>query len=143
MPKLNSYLNYDGKAEEAFIFYKSVFGGEFSAVNRMADMPGSEQLAEGEKGRIMHIALPIGDDILMGSDIVPSMGHQLNMGNYAYLSVFAESREEADRLFAGLSEGGEIEMALDDTFWGDYFGSFHDKFGIGWMINFPTHLSQA
>lgn len=138
MPKLNTYLNFDGKAEEAFNFYKSVFGGEFLGLNRMADMPGSEQLADDEKGRLMHISLPIGkEDVLMASDIVPSMGHKLNMGNYAYISVFTESREEADRLFDGLSNGGEVEMAMEDAFWGDYFGSFHDKFGIGWMINFP------
>ncbi|MCF2498226.1 VOC family protein [Dyadobacter chenhuakuii] len=138
MPKLNTYLNFDGKAEEAFNFYKSVFGGEFLMVQRMSDMPGAEQLPENERGHIMHISLPIGkDDVLMASDIVPSMGHKLELGNYAYISVFTDGREEADRLFAGLSEGGEIEMALEDTFWGDYFGSFRDKFGINWMINYP------
>jgi PhnB protein len=142
MPKLNTYLNFDGKSEEAFNFYKSVFGGEFSSVQKMSDMPGAEQLAENEKGRLMHISLPIGkDDVLMASDIVPSMGHKLNTGNYAYISVFTDSREEADRLFAGLSAGGEIEMALEDMFWGDYFGSFQDKFGIGWMINYPQQHS--
>lgn len=138
MPKLNSYLNFDGNTEEAFNFYKSVFGGEFQSVNRMSDMPGAEQLAENEKNRLMHIALPIGNgDILMASDTVPSMGHVLNVGNNSYISVFTDSREEADRLFNGLSADGVIEMALDDMFWGDYFGSFHDKFGVGWMINFP------
>lgn len=138
MPKLNTYLNFDGKSEEAFNFYKSVFGGEFLMVQRMADMPGAEQLPEDEKRRLMHISLRIGnDDVLMASDIVPSMGHKLSVGNHAYISVFTDSREEADRLFAGLSAGGEIEMALEDTFWGDYFGSFHDQFGIGWMINHP------
>jgi len=142
MPKINTYLNFDGKSEEAFNFYKSVFGGEFSSVNRMSDMPGAEQLTENEKGRLMHISLPIGkDDVLMASDTVPSMGHQLIPGNYSYISVFTESREEADRLFVGLAEGGEIEMALEDTFWGDYFGSFRDKFGIGWMINYPQQHS--
>lgn len=138
MPKLNTYLNFDGRSEEAFNFYKSVFGGEFSSLQKMSDMPGAEQLAENEKGRLMHISLPIGEsDILMASDIIPSMGHKLNVGNHSYISVFTDSREEADRLFAGLSAGGEIEMALEDAFWGDYFGSFIDKFGIGWMINHP------
>ncbi|WAC15245.1 VOC family protein [Dyadobacter pollutisoli] len=139
MPKLNTYLNFDGNTEEAFNFYKSVFGGEFMSVNKMSDMPGAEQLPENEKNRLMHIALPIGSagDVLMASDTVPSMGHVLNVGNNAYVSVFTDSREEADRLFNGLSAGGEIEMALDDMFWGDYFGSFKDKYGVGWMINFP------
>ncbi|KAA0992400.1 VOC family protein [Dyadobacter aurulentus] len=139
MAKINTYLNFDGNTEEAFDFYKSVLGGEFSSVHRMSDMPGAEQLAENEKGRLMHISLPIGKDgdILMASDILPSMGHKLNTGNHSYISVFTENREEADRLFTGLSAGGEIEMAMEDTFWGDYFGSFHDKFGIGWMINYP------
>jgi PhnB protein len=138
MAKLNTYLNFDGKSEEAFTFYKSVFGGEFLAINRMSEMPGAEQLPENERDRLMHISLPIGkDDVLMASDILPSAGHVLNMGNYSYISVFTESREEADRIFAGLSAGGEIEMALEDAFWGDYFGSFHDKYGVGWMINYP------
>ena len=107
-------------------------------VQRMADMPGAEQLPEDEKRRLMHISLRIGnDDVLMASDIVPSMGHKLSVGNHAYISVFTDSREEADRLFAGLSVSGEIEMALEDMFWGDYFGSFRDQFGIGWMINYP------
>lgn len=140
MPKINTYLNFDGNAEEAFTFYKSVFGGEFRAVNRMSEMPGSEQLPENERNRVMHISLPIGkDDVLMASDIMPSMGHTLNMGNYAYISVFADSREEADRLFNGLSVGGNVEMPMEDAFWGDYFGSFQDKYGVNWMINFPSH----
>ena len=138
MPKLNSYLNFDGTAEEAFNFYKSVFGGEFLMLSKMGDMPGAEQVSDAEKNRVMHVSLPIGEDILMGSDIVPSMGHKLISGNYAYISVFVESREEADRLFNGLSEGGKIEMPMEDAFWGDYFGSFWDKYAIGWMINFPT-----
>ncbi|MCE6991862.1 VOC family protein [Dyadobacter sp. CY323] len=138
MPKLNSYLNFDGTAEEAFNFYKSVFGGEFLMLSKMGDMPGAEQVPDAEKNRVMHVSLPIGEDLLMGSDIVPSMGHTLTSGNYSYISIFTESREEADRLFNGLSEGGKIEMPMEDAFWGDYFGSFWDKYGIGWMINFPT-----
>jgi PhnB protein len=138
MPKINTYLNFDGKAEEAFTFYKSVFGGEFAMVSRMTDAPGTENLPDDEKKRIMHISLPIGDEMLMASDIIPSMGHKLQFGNYAYISVFTESRQEADRIFNGLSPGGEIEMPMEDAFWGDYFGSFKDKFGVNWMINFPT-----
>jgi PhnB protein len=139
MPKMNPYLNFDGTAEEAFTFYKSVFGGEFQTVQKMGGAPGTEQLPEDEKNRIMHISLPIGkDDILMASDIMPSAGHKLEVGNYSYISIFADSREDADRLFNGLSEGGTIEMPLEDAFWGDYFGCFKDKFGVLWMINFPT-----
>ncbi len=139
MAKLNSYLNFDGTAEEAFNFYKSVFGGEFrGGVMRMGDAPGTENLSDDEKKRVMHIALPIGNDLLMASDIVPSMGHKLTVGNNNYISIFPESREEADRLFNGLSIGGAVEMPMQEQFWGDYFGSFTDKYGIGWMINYST-----
>ena len=137
MPKLNPYLNFDGTAEEAFTFYKSVFGGEFvGGVMKMGNAPGTEELSENEKNRVMHIALPIGNDLLMASDIVPSMGHKLNQGNGNYISIFPESREEADRIFNVLSVGGEVEMPMEDQFWGDYFGSFKDKFGVYWMVNF-------
>ena len=137
MAKLNPYLNFDGKAEEAFNFYKSVFGGEFmGGINRMGDAPGTENLTDEEKNRVMHIALPVGNDVLMASDCVPSMGHVLKVGNNNYISVFPESREEAEKLFNGLSDGGTVEMPLQDQFWGDYFGSFRDKFGVGWMINY-------
>lgn len=142
MPKLNTYLNFDGKAEEAFNFYKSVFGGEFlGEVYKMGDSPGTEGLSDEEKNRVMHIALPIGDDLLMASDIVPSMGQQLIVGNNNYVSIFPDSREEADELFEKLSEGGIVEMPLEDQIWGDYYGRFTDKFGIGWMINY--HQPEA
>lgn len=135
--KVNPYLNFDGKAEEAFHFYRSVFGGEFTAVMKMDTAPGWDNLSEEEKDRIMHISLPIGKDtVLMASDIVPSMGHTLNQGNNLYISLHPESREEADRLFNGLSKGGEVEMPMEDQFWGDYFGSFTDKFGVKWMVNY-------
>ena len=137
MAKLNSYLNFDGQAEEAFTFYKSIFGGEFAGeIYRMGNAPGTENLSEDSKNRVMHIALPIGGDLLMASDIIPEFGQTLVKGNHNYISVFPDSREEADELFKGLSEGGVIEMPLEDQFWGDYFGSFQDKFGIGWMINY-------
>jgi PhnB protein len=136
MMKINPYLNFDGQAEEAFNLYKSVFGGEFSMVSRMSDAPGTENLPEDEKNRLMHISLPITDTItLMASDCVPSAGHVLNVGNNMYVSIHPDSREEADRIFNGLSEGGEIEMPMEDMFWGDYFGSFKDRYGIQWMIN--------
>jgi PhnB protein len=135
--KVQPYLNFDGQAQEAFAFYKSVFGGEFVANMKMSEAPGSEDLSEVEKNRTMHISLPIGGGILlMASDIVPSMGHKLNQGNGLYISLHPESREEADRIFQNLSEGGEVEMPMEDQFWGDYFGSFVDKFGVCWMINY-------
>lgn len=135
---MNPYLNFDGKTEEAFNFYKSVFGGEFTGVHRMGDAPGM-QLSDDDKKRIMHIGLPIGPHtILMGSDIMPNMGHVMQVGNNVHLSLHPQSREEADRLFNGLSAGGQIKMPMADTFWGAYFGMFTDKYGISWMINFET-----
>ena len=137
MAKMNPYLNFDGTAEKAFNFYKSVFGGEFLAIHKMADMPHGQQIPENEKNRIMHIALPIDEHtVLMASDIMPSAGHKLNVGNNVYISLHPQSRGEADRLFNGLSAGGEVEMAMADMFWGAYFGSFKDKYGVLWMINF-------
>jgi len=136
--KLNPYLNFDGNAEEAFRFYQSVFGGELF-VQRMGDAPGGDQLPDNEKGRAMHVSIPIGDgQYLMASDCLPSAGHVLQVGNNNYISVTPDSREEADRLFNGLSAGGKVEMPMEDMFWGDYFGSFQDKYGVYWMINFPT-----
>jgi len=137
MPKMNPYLNFDGKAEEAFNFYKSVFGGEFTGLHKMADAPGTEGLPENEKNRVMHVGLPIsGETILMASDIIPSAGHTLKEGNNVHISLHPDSREEADRLFNGLSAGGQVEMPLQDTFWGAYYGNFRDKYGINWMINY-------
>lgn len=142
MAKMNPYLNFDGNAEEAFNFYKSVFGGEFMSVNKMSEAPDTEHLPEDEKNRIMHIALPIDEhSVLMASDTMPSMGYKLIEGNNVQISLHPESREEADRLFNGLSEGGTLEMPMEDTFWGAYFGAFKDKFGIHWMINFD-HSKQ-
>lgn len=135
--KVQPYLNFDGQAEEAFNFYKSVFGGEFTANIKMSDAPESDKLSKDEQNRIMHIGLPIGKDtVLMASDTVPSMGHILNKGNNMYISLHPESKEEADRLFKGLSAGGDIEMPIADQFWGDYYGSFTDKFGVRWMVNY-------
>ncbi|MBC8112457.1 MAG: VOC family protein [Verrucomicrobia bacterium] len=136
MMKVHPYLNFDGKAEEAFIFYKSVFGGEFTANMKMTEAPDSEKLPKEEQNRIMHIALPIGEGtILMASDIVPSAGHKFQLGNQTHIMLSPESKKEADHLFDGLSKDGNIEMKKEDTFWGDYFGSFTDKFGIKWMVN--------
>ena len=134
--KLNPYLNFDGNAEEAFQFYQTVFGGELSML-RMSDGPGMENLSEAEKNLMLHISLPIGDgQHLMASDCVKSFGHVLTLGNNNYISVAPDSREETARIFNALSVGGTVEMPLDDMFWGDYFASFKDKYGVCWMLNF-------
>ena len=136
MAKMHPYLNFDGNAEEAFNFYKSVFGGEFHEIHKMTEMPESDKLPENERNRIMHMSLPIEDGfMLMGADIMPSYGQTHHAGNNVYLSLHPESKEEADKLFKGLSEGGDVEMPLEEAFWGAYFGTFTDKFGIKWMIN--------
>jgi len=144
MAKINPYLNFDGNTEEAFNFYKSVFGGEFmGGIMRMGQAPGMENIAENEKDRVMHVSLPIlGGYMLMGSDIVPSAGHKLTVGNNAYISIHPDSMEEADRIFNKLSAGGEIEMPMENQFWGDYFGSFKDKYGVCWMINYNKEFVE-
>jgi len=135
---LNPYLNFDGNAAEAFRFYQTVFGGELF-LQKMSDAPGTENLPEEEKNRTMHVGLPIGNgQFLMASDCLPSQGHVLKQGNNNYISITPDSREEADRIFNELSVGGIIEMPMADMFWGDYFGSFVDKFGVCWMINFSN-----
>lgn len=138
MTKLNTYLNFAGSTEEAFNFYKSVFGGEFTSVTRFKDMPiEGVDIPKEDGSKIMHIALPIGkDDTLMGSDTLESFGQKLAQGNNVYISVHPESKEEADRLFDALSAGGTIEMPMANQAWGDYYGSFTDKFGVQWMVNY-------
>ena len=137
MATMNPYLNFGGNTEEAFNFYRSVIGGQFTAVHRYKDMPGAGNISEDEKNKIMHISLPIGNgNVLMATDVLESMGQKLKEGNNFYIALTAESREEADELFEGLSEGGDIEMPMEETFWGSYFGSFKDKFGVGWMIDY-------
>lgn len=134
---LNPYLNFDGNAKEALQFYQSVFGGEL-IIQKMEELPGME-ISEDEKNRILHISLPLENgQQLMASDYLCNKGHIINQGNNNYISITADSRDQADRLYAGLSEGGNIEMPMDDMFWGDYFGSFKDKFGVFWMINYKT-----
>lgn len=143
MATISPYLNFDGNTEEVFTFYKSVFGGEFLALARFKEMPDAGNIPEMERDRIMHISLPIGKgSVLMASDILPSMGHKLASGNNFYVSIHPESKEEAERLFNGLSAGGKIEMPLQDAFWGSYFGMFTDRFGIQWMVNFDYSQQQ-
>ncbi len=136
MASIDPYLNFAGNTEDAFNFYKSVFGGEFMILQRFKDVPGIN-VAEGDGEKIMHVSLPIGEgNVLMATDALDSMGQKLTVGNNFYISISAASKEEADALFTALSEGGTIEMPLQDTFWGAYFGMFADKFGIQWMVNF-------
>lgn len=140
MTTVNVYLTFDGKCEETFNFYKSIFGGEFAYLGRFKDMPPMEGIPpiEGEAGeRIMHVSLPISKEtILMGSDSGGEWGPKLQLGNNFSVSITTDSKEEADRLFAGLSEGGQVTMPMESTFWGSYFGSFTDKFGVNWMVSF-------
>lgn len=138
MTRLHSYLNFAGNAEEAFVFYKSVFGGEFSSAVRFKDLPMEDvTIPQEDEDKIMHISLPIGEDsVLMASDVLESLGQQLVEGNNVYVSVDPDSREEAGRIFTALSEGAEIEMPIADQVWGDYFGSLKDKFGVRWMVNY-------
>ncbi|NVO12158.1 MAG: VOC family protein [Bacteroidales bacterium] len=137
MAIINPHINFNGNAEEAFNFYKSVFGGEFAMIMRFKDMSSTEYpVAENEANKIMHIALPIGKNILMGNDVPESMGRVNENENRSKISISAESREEADKLFSGLSAGGNIEVPIDDSPWGSYFGMFRDKYGIEWMVDF-------
>jgi len=138
MTNINPYFNFPGNTEEVFNFYKSVFGGEFATLQRFQDVPGTENLPAEDRSKIMHISLPVGKAgiLLMGTDALESMGQKVSMGNNFYINLNVESKEEADQLFNKLSAGGKIEMALEDTFWGAYFGSFADKFGVQWMVNY-------
>jgi PhnB protein len=148
MATINPYLNFNGNTEEAFNFYKSVFGGEFAAVMRFGEVSQVEgcdgmKVAENERDKIMHIALPIGNgNVLMATDALESMGQTLTQGNNFSISINANSKEEADKLFGGLSEGGKVEMPLADAFWGDYFGMLQDKFGIRWMVSYNENYSK-
>jgi len=144
MALINPHINFNGNAEEAFTFYKSVFGGEFAMVMRLKDLSGPEfPVAENDANKIMHIALPIGKNVLMGNDIPEAMGRVNENENRSKISISAESKEEADKLFTGLSAGGKIEMPISDSPWGSYFGMFRDKYGIEWMVDFdPKYNGQ-
>ena len=139
MATINAYLTFDGTCEEAFNFYKSVFGGDFPMVGKFGDMPpqeGMPPISDEVKNRIMHMSLPISaETVLMGSDTMPGI-HDHQVGNNISLSINTDSREDADLIFTGLSAGGKVSMPLADTFWGAYFGMWTDKFGINWMVNY-------
>lgn len=144
MARTNTYLNFPRNTEEAFNFYKSVFGGEFGnggAAARFGDIPAAEgapQIAEEDKNLVMHIELPItGGHVLMGTDAPESMGFTVNFGNNVHISLEPDTKAETKKLFEALSAGGTITMELQDMFWGAYFGSCTDKFGVQWMFNCP------
>lgn len=139
MATVNTYITFNGFCEEAFLFYKSVFGGEFSYFGRFKDMPIPEgqTCPPGEAEKIMHVSLPISaETAIMGSDSFESFGNETIFGNNFSLSLNTESKEEADKFFKELSAGGKIIMPMENTFWNAYFGTFVDKFGINWMVNF-------
>lgn len=137
MAQINPYINFNGNTEEAFNFYKSVFGGEFERIIRFKDMPNAEiPMSESEANKIMHIALPIGKNVLMGNDVPEFMGKVNENENRSKIAVSAESKEEADKIFNGLSAGGNIEVPITDSPWGSYFGMFRDKYGIEWTVDF-------
>jgi PhnB protein len=141
MASVSAYLNFSRHTETAFNFYQSVFGGEFiGGISRFGDMPpmeGHPPMPEEDKNLVMHVVLPIFDGAfhLMGTDAPESMGFKVNFGNNIYINLEPDTRDETRRLFAALAEGGEVEMELQDMFWGAYFGSLTDKFGVKWMFN--------
>ena len=137
MASINPHINFNGNAEEAFNFYKSVFGGEFAKIMRFKDLASAEfPVAEHEANKIMHIAFPIGNNVLMANDVPEILGRTNENENRSKIVISAESKEEADKLFNGLSAGGQIEMPISDSPWGSHFGMFRDKYGIEWMVDF-------
>ena len=140
MASINPHINFNGNAEEAFNFYKSVFGGEFAKIIRFKDLASAEfPVADNEANKIMHIALPIGKSILMANDVPEILGRTKENENRSKIVISAESKEEADKLFNGLSAGGQIEMPISESPWGSYFGMFRDKYGIEWMVDFDSN----
>lgn len=140
MARVSTYLNFPRSTEAAFLFYKAVFGTDFSApIARFKDIPpdpGQPALAEGDKNLVMHIELPIlGGHVLMGTDAPESMGFTVTPGNNMYINLEPDTRTETARFFNALAEGGKIEMALQEMFWGGYFGSLTDRYGVHWMFN--------
>lgn len=134
---INPYLNFDGKAEEAMLFYQSIFGGEFDGgISYFGEIPDME-MPEDEKNRVMHISLKISDNIqIMASDTSPSMGHVWVKGNNNFISLNVDSKEDGVRIFSQLAAGGKVEMDFQKTFWGAYFGSLEDQFGTSWMVSY-------
>lgn len=146
MATVNIYLNFDGNCEEAFNFYKSVFGGEFPYIGRYKDMPqeGGKTLPKDQENLVMHVSLPISKEtVLMGSDVGGEWASSFKAGNNFSICINPDTKEEADRFFNELSKDGTVTMPMNNTFWGDYFGMFADKFGINWMVSYNEKQSQA
>ena len=140
MATINPYINFNGNAEEAFNFYKSVFGGEFTSVVRFKDLESAEfPVPENEANKIMRIVLPIGGNTLIANDVPESMGRVNENENRSKIAINAETKEEADKLFKGLSEGGAVEMPMAESSWGTYFAMFRDKYGIEWTVEFDSN----
>ena len=140
MTTINPYINFNGNAEEAFNFYKSVFGGEFGKITRFKDIASAEfPVAEKEAEKIMRITLPIGNNILIANDVPEIMGKVNENENRSKIAVIAESKEEADKIFNGLSAGGQVEMPMAESPWGTYFAMFRDKYGIEWTVEFDPN----
>ena len=142
MALINPHMNFNGNAEEAFTFYRSVFGGEFTKLMRFKELSSPEfPIPENDANKIMHIELPVGKTFLMANDVPESMGRTNENENRSKIFIHAESREEADKIFNGLSAGGTIEGPIGDSPWGTYFGCFRDKYGIEWMVNFDSKFN--
>jgi len=144
MALINPHINFNGNAEEAFTFYRSVFGGEFAKIIRLKDVATPEfPVDEKDANKILHIALPIGkSNMLMANDVPEFMGRVNENENRSKIAITAESKEEADKLFNGLSAGGTVEMPIADSPWGTYFGMFRDKYGIEWMVDFDANYKE-
>ncbi|WP_207533420.1 VOC family protein [Desertivirga arenae] len=135
MLTIHPYLNFSGNTLEAFNFYKKVFGGEFSLVLRFRDTSEAGRVPEEHLDKLMHIALPVGQSVLMATDALPEMGHHLQPGNNFHISIMPDNKREAERIFNELSEDGKISVQFQKESWGEYFGMFTDKFGMNWMVN--------
>ena len=143
--KIHSYLNFADKTEEAFRFYEKVLGGKLTEIHRFGSIPqdGSFELTPEQKNLVMHVGLVLPEgQMIMGSDMLPGMGPARVEGNNYSISVHPDSRQEADRIFGALAEGGTITMPIADQFWGDYFGSLTDRFGINWMVNYSDPAAR-
>lgn len=146
MKTANPYLNFNGNTEEAFNFYKSVFGGEFVGLMRYKDfndMEGMGELSEEDRNKIGHIGLPLGNNLLMGTDILESFGQPLVVGNNTHITLEPDTAHEADTVFAALSTNGEVEMPLQQTEWAEKYGACADQFGVRWMVNYGGNVEEA
>ncbi|TDF37342.1 VOC family protein [Alteromonadaceae bacterium M269] len=135
---LSTYLMFNGSCRQAFEFYRTVFNSDFQVIQTFADAPPDMNVPDEDKDNIMHVSLPIGSSILMGSDTCSSFGPPATIGDNFSISYSPESKEDCNNIFEKLSHGGEVTMPLQDTFWGSYFGSLKDQFGVQWMLNFDT-----